>query len=290
MKKKRRRIKLILLLLAMALASVALLGFSLLKRTPDYYVMMVLSPEQQEAAAQRAEDTITRMQNLAAAARGAEIRASTNPTARVTREGTTFSFTQDELNALFAKWSEKFKWRDSYGQYLTDPVIILQSNRMILAGRVKVRDIDSIVSFHFVPKIDEKNLLDLNLIAVRGGNLPLPENFLMSPLRAHLKRKLEPRVPVWQAAAKLDQHGGVNDDMMKLAMARLVVNVLQEQPAENVIFLPVFQENRRVPAFLSDVKVTEGEMQFTVFPMNATQRNDLLTHLKEPIDFAKLDQ
>ena len=57
-----------------------------------------------------------------------------------------------------------------------------------------------------------------------------------------------------------------------------------------VIFLPVFQDNRRVPVSLTDVKLNDRELTFTVVPMDPTQRAELLTHLKEPIDFAPLAQ
>lgn len=290
MKNKRRKLKLILLLLALALVSVALLGFTLLKGTPDYYILLDLSPEQRDAAAQRAEDTITRMQNLAAAARGAEIRASTNPSARPVREGTTFSFTQDELNSLFAKWSDKFGWRETYGRYLENPIIILQDNRVILAGRVRVRNIDSVVSFRFEPRIDEKHDLDLNLEGVRAGNLPVPQDMLFAPFRDRFRQELESRVPRWQQNVKIDSHGGANDDTMKVALAHLFMNVLQEKPADNVIFLPVFQDNRRVPVSLSDVQVTDKQVTFTVVPMDAQERTKLIEHLKEPIDFSTMGE
>lgn len=290
MKKKRRRVKIILLLLALALASVGLLGFTLLKGTPDYYVALLLTPEQRQAAAQRAEDTITRMQNLAAAARGAEIRASTNPSASSTREGTTFTFTQDELNSLFEKWSGKFQWQESYGRHLRDPVIILQPSRVILAGRVTVRNIDSVVSFHFDPRIDEQNQLNLNLVSVRGGNLPLPQNVLMSPLKSRLRRELEHRVPAWQQHARIDAHGGANDDTMKVALAHMLVNVLQSQSGENVVFLPVFQENRRVPVTLKDIQVEDKQLVFTVVPMTADERAKLMDTLKQPMNLSSLDE
>jgi|GEM_PF-2118136 len=288
MNKKRRRVKLIILLLSVATVCLGLWGYMLLKGTPDYYIMLALTPEQKEAAAQRAEDTINRMQNLAAAAHGAELRASTNPASALEKQGATFSFSQDEINSLFNKWSEKFGWPEMYARYLKEPVIILKDKRIILAGRVTVRQIDSVVSFHFQPKITADGELDLNMTDVRGGNLPLPRDMLVSPLREKAIDELQRRVPEWQQRARIDSHGGANDDTMKLALGQLVISLLEEKPAESVMFLPVFQESRRVPANLSDVKIENQTLIFTVVPMDAAQREQLLTHLKEPVDFASM--
>lgn len=290
MKNKRQRLKLILLLFALAMVCIALAGYTLLKGRPTYYVLISLTPEQREAAAQRAEDTINRMQNLAARVRAAEIRASTNPTENQDKEATTFSFTQDELNSIFNKWSEKFGWPEMYARYVEQPIIILQPGRVILAGQVKVRQIDSVVSFHFEPKVDEKGQLDLNLTSVRGGNLPLPKDMLMSPLRERMISELQRRVPAWQSKAKIDPHGGANDDTMKLQLSQMLIALLQQKSADSVLFLPVFQENRRVPAHLSDVKIEDQKLTFTVIPMDPAQRDALLTHLKEPVDFASLKE
>jgi hypothetical protein len=128
------------------------------------------------------------------------------------------------------------------------------------------------------------------MVSVRGGNLPLPKDLLISPMRARAIQELQRRVPAWQAQAKIDSHGGANDDTMKLALGQLLVALLQEKPADSVMFLPVFQESRRVPANLSDIKVTDQKLTFTVIPMDATQREQLLANLKTPVDFASLHE
>src|SRR5437016_6021882 len=106
----RKWIKRIMLGIALLLTLVALFltcGFVLLRGTPAYYHQSRLSPEQRAEAASRAESKLSQMQNLAADAHGAEVQkvhGVTRPTAMP--GATTFSFTDDELNALFNKWAE----------------------------------------------------------------------------------------------------------------------------------------------------------------------------------------
>ena len=67
------------------------------------------------------------------------------------------------------------RWKDHYSAYVDDPVLVLQDNRLILAGTVK--EMDTVVSVHFEPVLDADGKLRLNLVRVMGGKLPLPRAF-----------------------------------------------------------------------------------------------------------------
>src|SRR5436190_10980659 len=186
--KSSKRLKRILLVTALLLTVIALFrggSVALVRGTPDYYKPIALTREQIEAASQSAEQTLTRMQNLAAESHGAQIRAANSTTTPTTApaDSNTFTFSQDELNALFQKWAQLPGWRADLDRVVADPIIILQPNRVILAGRSKLRQLETIVSMHFEPRIDGQRRFDLNLTSVMAGKLPLPQDTLVGALR-----------------------------------------------------------------------------------------------------------
>src|SRR4051812_8079455 len=132
----RKWMKRLLLVVGIALAllvATALTGLWMIRAEPAFYRRITLTPEQREAAAQRATNKLATIQNQAARLRAAP--AST----RIVNAGDeiTVSFTADELNAFFEKWSNFQNWKASYQPYVEDPVVILQDGRIILAARVK---------------------------------------------------------------------------------------------------------------------------------------------------------
>ena len=89
--------------MALILALIALFltgGFVLLRGTPAYYRVSTLTLEQRAQAAEHAESKLSQMQNIAVDAHGAEVQKLRGVTQPTTEPGaTTFSFTDDELNA-----------------------------------------------------------------------------------------------------------------------------------------------------------------------------------------------
>ena len=67
----------------------------------------------------------------------------------------TVSFTDDELNAFFDKWITWNNWKAAYERHMIDPILILDDGRLILAGRI--RELESVVSLHFEPRIDPRD-------------------------------------------------------------------------------------------------------------------------------------
>src|SRR3954463_14644492 len=187
------------LLLGVAIVLVAVLVtvvvlWRMVRSRPDFYRIVALPREQIEAAAQSATNKFATIQNQAA-----RLRAGSS--ARNSREGASeaavpaggskndsagapttspdsisVTFTDTELNAFFEKWSNFHNWKGSYEQYFADPVVILKDGRIILAGKLK--DADLIASLHFEPKITPEGQLDLQLVRILGGSLPLPESLI----------------------------------------------------------------------------------------------------------------
>jgi hypothetical protein len=116
-KKWIRRGLLILATATVAIVVVLIVLWSLMRAAPEFYKPVVLTLEQRQAAAQRAENKFTDIQNRAARLRAEERAAQLNRDTTSTQragEAITISFTADELTAFFEKWSVFQDWKRSY--------------------------------------------------------------------------------------------------------------------------------------------------------------------------------
>lgn len=272
--------------LALVMALIALFltgGFVLLRGTPDYYRQSRLTDEQRAEAATRAESKISQMQNMAVDARGAELQRLRGVTQPTTSPGaTTFSFTDDELNALFNKWAELYRWKDVLSRVVDDPMIVLHNGRIIFAGKVTLKGVDTIVSIHFVPTITPDGRLDLKLAEILGGKLPLPKETVISPMRERIVQQISASLPSLQSRASLGAEGGANDAAVNALLCQTLLHTLNDEPAAPVIFLPQFSRGNKVPFKVTDVSIVENTISFTVVPMNASERSELIDQIREP--------
>jgi hypothetical protein len=285
----RKWIKRSLLGVALVMALIALFltgGFILLRGTPDYYRRTRLTAEQRAAAATRAEAKLTQMQNLATDLHGAELQARNGSTKPAAPPGaTTFSFTDDELNALFNKWAELNNWKDLYERVVEDPMIILQDGKIIFAGSVNLKGVDTVVSIHFKPTIAPDGQLDLRLDSILGGKLPLPKDTVISPMKQRVLQQIGRSLPAWQGGAQIAPDGTANDPAVKAEMSKLLANTLNEQASDPVVFLwRIAHGHKMIPVKLTDVTIADNALSITVLPMNASERADLLQRIKRPME------
>jgi hypothetical protein len=274
------------LLLTVAILLVLLLGgmivlLSLARADPDFYRPLSLTPEQRQAAAQRAENKLTDLQNRAARHRAAE-RAAARRDLNDPVTSITVSFTDDELNAFFEKWAVVGDWKQAYERYVEDPIVIVRDGRIILAGKVK--ELGVIASLHFEPRIDDAGMLDLRLVRVLGGRLPLPHG-VIGRYETRLAAQLNRRLPAWQRAARFDESGAANSSAIAATLSKLLLNILRDKPTEPVLFLPVIGGEGNVPVRVTDLQLKDGEVTIVVEPMSHEQRAQLLARIRatEPI-------
>jgi hypothetical protein len=238
-----------------------------------------MSPAQRQAAAQSAENKFTDIQNRAARLRAGE-RAARNlqqPPATRPADAITIAFTEDELNAFFDKWSVFQNWKAAYDRYLEDPVVILQDGRIILAGKVK--ELGLVASLHFAPKIDETGKLDLRLVQILGGRLPLPEA-VIGRYQDRVIAHLAPRLAGWQRSSAFDASGSANSSAIAAVATMQLVHILRHEPAESIVFLPVLGEKGSVPVRVTNLRVEKGAMTLTVVPMTHDERAALLQRIR----------
>jgi len=220
---------------------------------------------------------------MRAARDGAAASSPTTPSTHpATRPSLTVTFTEQELNAAFEKWGKAYGWATAYGQYVSDPRIVLHDGRLIFAGDVK--DFGTIVSLHFQPAVDKQGHLQFELARVLAGRLPLPES-AFNQYREKLEQKVRSSLPEMQRAARIEPDGSANEKAVAATMAKLLLRVLDRRPGEAVLFLPANQ-GKQVPVKLSDVNIDGKKIALTVQLMTPQERSALLERIREPYESA----
>jgi hypothetical protein len=288
MKKWIKRVTLFVVGLALVLGAYAGWAYWQARGTPDWLRPMTATAEEQAAAANRLDqkildalsavrewDAADPSQSRPVAARGDRRPAATQPftTLKV-------SFSEAELNASFRKWDKLYGWTERYRSYVREPSIVLHEGKIIVAG--KSDEVGSVVSIHFDPKISKDGNLDLELSDILAGRLSLPQ-WSVQKYRTSARNKLKEVLPGLQRKAEFRPDGSANSEAMSAAMAKLFLRVLDDQPGEPVVFLPVGNQ-RSVPVRLTAVDIEDKELTLTVKPLNAKERLTVLEQIRERYD------
>ncbi len=283
----KRWIRPFLLTLALILGIVAVLsgvGFELFRSTPAWYAGRVIPPAaQQQQLAAAAEDKLIMAQNWAAelhadavrAAHAAEIGAK-SPSTRAANSNV-IEFSQDELNALFAKWSVLYGWLDHYRQFVDDPAIILRDGRLIVAGNMQ--SLGTVVSVQFHPLIDDAGSLRLDLAEVDAGKLPLPDAVWTSQ-RKKLEAAVARRLPLLKQQARINASGAANSPALQAMTAELFFHVMRHEPADPVLFLPLADGADSMPVRIREIEVDDGKLLLSVVPLTAVERAALFDKIR----------
>lgn len=272
--------------LVLVLAGGALLvgANELRKRKPDWYPASLPNPAAVAAAASSVEKKFTGIQSWVASSHAKSVRGDKGTTGPIgdtdaePESSKVISLTEDELNAFFAKWDESLKWSGKYDAHVTNPMLILQDDRLILAATVK--DADTLVSLHLEPKLDERGMLRLRLVRVMGGRLPLPQVF-WDRYRSTVTRMMVNKLDVLRDKAEIAADGTANAAAVGTAINRLLLHSVNDQPAEPVLFLPHGASPKEgFPVKLTQVAIKGKVFTMTVVPMNAAERKELIGRLR----------
>ncbi len=251
---------------------------------PQWYRPNAGTAEERRIAAQTAEKKFTDINNWASLQRAIEDSAAHGVRTGATAPSTssagelTVSFSEQELNAFLEKWSVMYNWRDRYSDIVTDPVVVLQKDRLILAGKIK--DMGTITSLHLAPSLDENGKLHLDLAGLQAGRLPLPDSF-WAPRRDKLLALLRRHLPEWQRRAKIEENGSTNGEAMSAAFSEMLLDAASNTPTEPVLFLPLLLDSKRsVPVRLTSLTIEDGTMTLTAKPLSGEERRALLERIR----------
>jgi hypothetical protein len=264
------------------IATLLVLLWSRLHRTPAYYHYLAMSDAQREAAAQSATNKLADLQNAAAQIAALARRQAASGTSGqdggdvAAAAPITVSFSGEELNAFFEKWASFLGWKKSYERYIQDPELVMQEGRLVFVGTA--RDLGAVATIELEPSLDEQGQLLLTISRVRLGDLPLPQSFL-GVYRQRLRDAVTHHLPRWQAAAQLHADGSANGSAIAAQMAQLLLRTLDDRPADPVIFLPVIQRGS-MPVRLLAVHVAPDVLTLTVQPMNMSESQRMIQHIR----------
>jgi hypothetical protein len=287
----RKAVRKILIGFAAVVAAVivlSLIGVAMFRGTPAWYRVADgdrPTAAQREQLARAAENKMIEAQNWAATVRADAQRAqragTTAPATARAQASHVIEFSDRELNALFDKWSVLHGWRDAYADHLDDPRVILQDDRLILAGRMRELG-GAVASFQFRPHLDDATgKLRLDIVRVTGGKLPMPES-AWARWRDQIVKSTREHLPAWRAKARIDASGAANFPAMAATLSRLLFDVAEKQPAEPVLFLPLAGDGESVPVKVADVAVETGKLTLVVEPMTPAERVALLQRIRTP--------
>jgi uncharacterized protein YpmS len=284
MKHWKRRVSICLAAVLIALLIVTVIGWRMMQGTPDWYQPLTLSDDDRAAAAQRVINKLVPIQNQAAFVRGSE-RHMRGPTTQETPV-MTVSFSDEELTATFQDWSVLNNTKAAYEKFVLEPCVVMQDGRLILAGRFK--ELDTILSLHFAPRMDEQGKLSMQIERVLAGKLPLP-TALFAKYQEKLAAAISLRQPAWRQSAAIDATGVANTAAVAAATSQQLLDVLYRRPAEPVVFLQVVSAGN-MPLKLREVEVKDHAIQLTVQPMTAEERAALLARIREPEPLAAVNE
>ena len=284
------------LLLAVAGGVAAYVGWNRLNAAPDWYAAEPMSDADREAAAARAERRVySDLQNQVARTRAAEVRADradtspaddADPRAPAPPARITASFTEDELNAFFAKWTEQNGWRAGLDRVVRSPVVRLRDGRLLLAATVAELN-DTVVSLHFAP-VDAPDAgpddqpAALQLARVMGGRLPLPTSVVTGQRKA-LIDAVTGNLPTLRQRAKIAPDGAANTEAVGVALADALVRLLSGEAVRPVVFLPVTHPGGvdLLPARLTNLAIADQTLTVDARLLDADERAALLADVRE---------
>jgi uncharacterized protein YpmS len=258
-------------------------GFILLRGQPDYYHGSTLTAQQQAVAAGSAEDKFRQILNRADLAhRDSALATQTGTTHPAPAPATIdVTFTDDELNSVFEKWSELNNWKATYSRYISDPIVIFQRDRIILAGRVRNNELNAVVSVQLQPEMMQDGTMQLKLVRALAGRLPVPTAMFQKYLDRAVNA-LQQRLPKWQQGARIAPDGEANNDAIAAQLSELAIAALHQQPTDGVLFLPTAGK-ANVPVKVVGVTMQDHAIQFSLQPLDASEREQLLKRIKSPL-------
>ncbi|HEY8665854.1 MAG TPA: hypothetical protein VIL86_04270 [Tepidisphaeraceae bacterium] len=273
-----KRILICILLLVVGVLAFSAATWYMVRGTPEWYRP---AKGYDEAVARRAEEEVTHVQSWVA-------KAQTQPSTQSV-EPITITLTSDELNAFFTKWKTAKNWDAKIDRYLANPQIVLHNKRLILAGTVRNLQVmdGTVMSLHFEPRLDADGKLNLDLVKVLAGKVPMPEAVWSGELD-RLKGVMSASLPEMQGKSKVLPDGSFNSEAASVAMAKLLLHTLNHEATAPVVFVPFDEDQKHrikvMPMKLTGITVADQTLKLTAVPLDEKQRREELDRIREPID------
>ena len=283
-----RRILVAVVTLLVVIGVVAGVAWWKYRTRPAWYQPKKWSGEERAQLAGRAQESLAQIYSWANNPRvynAGELAPATGPRQVAGRPDTTITIKDDEINALLSTWlspeqAGETGFAAKVNAHFTDPQVHLIDGRMILAGYAK--SLGRVLSLEFTPTPNKQGRLELQLTAIRAGEMPLPQWAIRRQLD-RLSHGLSTELPPVQHAAAIDPSGLGNADAGEALGFKTLAMILQGQSVEPFAFLPIDQK-ARVAVRVREMEISEGKMKLTFEALGAKERTKLLKFIKTPVD------
>ncbi len=269
-------------------------SYVMLRRTPEWYQPDTSTDDEKSQAARAFENLLTSLYDWSgkqhavahrahlAAQTAAAVQSSTREAqallAEKPDEAFQISFTDTQLNAFFNKWADTHDRRAWFEKYVEDPRLVLREKQLIVAGKIK--DSGLIVSLVFEPHLDADGALNLNLVQVLAGVLPVPDA-MWAGQRRSIEDTLKWKLPPYQQGARITSEGIANGDAGSAAMNELLLATLHGKTASAVIFVPLDARlSQDLPVKITALAIHDHTIQMTAEQMSEEERAEFLEELK----------
>lgn len=282
MKWIKRTLKILLVLLAFCVAFLVT-SYVLSRKSPKWYRPAAMSRAQIDAAANSAMRKFVKICNMAddaaATDTSREWRKQNGAATKPKVLPVEITFTQEELTGFLAQWIEQDS--EKVERYIHEPQFYIDAKEIKFACQVK--ELDQIGVLRLKPQIlqiDGIDHLQLELVGISAGSMPLPEAMVKGKLKK-IEASLEANLPDWQKRATLRPEGA-NADAVRAAMSKMLLQILRHEPSLPILFVPTDLQNR-VPVKITSVSLQTGSVTFHIHPLNEEDRKIALESIKKPM-------
>jgi type II secretory pathway pseudopilin PulG len=188
------------------------------------------------------------------------------------------TFSQEDLDAFFDQCNAQFGWIDDGGPDDPSAGVVLEGDRLILA--ITPADGGSVFSVQFQPKLVDGNLI-VPVVRVQKGMLPVPAA-LWHAWRDGMVAQLRKQLPAAAAHAAIESDGSGNDALIQAETLRLLIDALQDRPAEPIVFFPYIQDFRRhfLPVRLTQIDIADHALSLSAQPLNRDEAAALVERIR----------
>jgi hypothetical protein len=246
----RKLVVRLLLGVVLLLTLSALLLLYLVKRDPDWFKEIALTTQQVDTHSKSLEDKMTVLANEVDQT---SVGVSSAP------QLLKLSITEDELNAMYAKWSKWNNTAEFITKKVSDPQIRLRDGELIAAGRLQ--GFSTVLSVHFAAVKDDAGTIRFRMNGMRSGALPLPEASIAGQ-KESLIRTVDSEVSRMRPEIVLDPP---NKQAMQVLAGSAIVQLFRGKEVDGLVLLkrgglPV---DLTAVARLIDIQIDDGKADLT---------------------------
>jgi hypothetical protein len=284
-----RKLRFYLTYLLLATLIICLVVFYLYRGTPSWYRPPPTDRQQIDDTTNSANQKLRDLNTWAANVRAQQLRKSNGSSSSDgdSISPKTITLSDDEVNAVFETWKSPDEGGADGGgadqqlaRSFTDGRVFFTRDGIILAGQSPA--LGAIVSGQFAASIDDQAKLQLSIVALRIGRLPIPQSTAASYLQ-QLQILIQDRLADQLPYVNIDRNMNPNSYAVAASWTKLLLSALSARPTDSYLIIPPdpAQSNRGLPVRLTALQLEDGQITLTLEPITTDDRQSLLDGLQQ---------